>query len=101
MAQINFEMLDAAFNDGWFDRPIGERQRLYLRQSIITAHDLVILIKASIDGLSAEQLTNRSQLNHQTCLQYCRWLAEKGLITIGEERNHGSSGVRNVYRIKE
>lgn len=99
MAELNLQILDAAFEDGFFSQPLSIRQRLYLSLSVGTAWDILLMIgDRSENGATVEAIAQNLQLNKNTVRQYCRWLRGKKLIQ--GSRNEGHGGLL-VYRWSE
>jgi predicted transcriptional regulator len=81
MAEINLEILDAAFDDGFFKKPLTQRQKLYLSPSVGTAWEVLKLVgDRAENGVVIEAIAQNLNLNKNTVRIYCRWLREKGLV---------------------
>lgn len=81
MAEINLDILDAAFTDGFFKKPLTQRQKLYFSPSVSTAWDVLGLVgDRAENGVVVEAIAQIVKLNKNTVRIYCRWLREKGLI---------------------
>lgn len=82
MATLSIAALEEALRNGKIDG-----RGYHPEQQIETMNHLLSRIQAG--EVSSFELTKWTGLNHQTILQYCRWLASKGLIHIIHEGQGG------------
>jgi hypothetical protein len=81
MATLTYSLLEESWRNGEIDgrgyHPHAQTQ---------TMNHILSRIKAG--EVDSFELSKWTALNHQTILQYCRWLESKGLIVI-VHRGHG------------
>ncbi len=98
MAEINADILRAALEDGYFERPLSDRERLYLTPSILTAWAFIEAVRASDVGMTTRGLESALGININTVRVYGRWLREHRLVDC--ETAIGSEGSQLVYKPK-
>lgn len=82
MATINIDILDAACEDGVFNRgcePTDLQQRYY-PSFILTAWSVLSVIEQCPQGISAADITDRLPIGRSTVIVYCQWLKERELV---------------------
>lgn len=101
MAELNVDILEAAYDDKLFDKELTVRQRLYLIESVKTAWDILLLVKAAGEnGAIVASIAQTLQLHPNTVRMFLRWLAySHGLIQCEHSRRHG--GVLIYYMPRE
>jgi DNA-binding IclR family transcriptional regulator len=96
MAELNLAILNAAFEDGLFKRPLTSNRKLYVVRSIATASSIITAIDdRGDDGIGVAALADAVGINENTAKIYCRWLRKKGLI--GHEVEENSQGSASIY----
>jgi hypothetical protein len=92
MATINIEILNAAADDGVFERghEPNSNQRLYFHDSILTAWSIILLIDAHPTGISHSELAEMTQLNRSTIVVYCQWLKDRVLVEFNSTSTRGT-----------
>lgn len=76
MAQINYSVLEMAFDDGLF---FGDHIRPYYNSSILTCHKILNFIKKR-ENSTNNQICERLGLAVNTVRQYTHWLENKKMI---------------------
>lgn len=83
MAEINTNILDAAYEENLFKSRPTDRQFIYLSASIYTAWEILDLIESRSDiGIESQGIADKLGLNQNTVKIYLRWLMAKELIEI-------------------
>lgn len=88
MATINFDVLDAAFNDRLIPKRLTPNEMHYLNNSVLTANEVYWTI-AEDEGLDFEQLESRLRLSKNTLKMYTRWMLDKRIIYAELEGSGG------------
>jgi DNA-binding CsgD family transcriptional regulator len=73
MAVIDVSILHAAWQDKLFVRPPSENARKYLKPSILTAWDIIMVVRSRY-GVNTETIGKELNLHQNTIAIYCRWL---------------------------
>jgi hypothetical protein len=87
MATVDFEILLAAHKEGLFVGAPTPRQRLYLRDQVITAWDIVWTVTQCDErGILISELSAKLNLRPKTIMTIVPWLKRKGLISYRQNR---------------
>jgi hypothetical protein len=95
MAEINAAILQ---EDGYFDKPLSDREQLYLTPSILTAWAFIGAVQASGGGMTTKGLEVALGINVNTVRVYGRWLRDHNLVDC--EVAVGTQGSQLVYKPK-
>lgn len=83
MAEINLDILNAAYEDNLFKSRPTDRQFIYLSPGISTAWEILGIIEGRSDlGIESQGIADNLGLNQNTVKIYLRWLMSKGLIEV-------------------
>ncbi len=105
MANIDLKILEAAYKDGVFSKSPNDRQRLYLKASVISAWDILELIKYRRElGIEGNQIAEELDLNINTINTFLRWLTGKKLIEFetpkGDQAEPKKARIYHTKQIK-
>jgi hypothetical protein len=90
MATIEIGLLKAAQEDGVFDRKLTPAQRVFYKETIITALKILDVAQSSGEASSC-YISDRLSLNQNTCKIYCRLLTQLKLLSAVKSRSQGSA----------
>ena len=81
MATLNTGILDAALRSGQFKRRLNEDSRIYLKPSVVTAIEMLTLIKRHrACGLECGEIAEKMTLNYATVNPFLSWLKAVKLV---------------------
>lgn len=102
MASPISKVLDASFKDGAFKKRPNASQKIFFRSSVITAWEILDIIKArSKLGIEGEEVASKMKLHPNTINTFLRWLVEKNLIEFETPKgDHDQPMPPRVYRPK-
>lgn len=91
MASVDIAALEAAYADGFFESPLSEGEKIYLKQTISTAWRIITAVNARRDiGIGVDRLAEEAGIHPNTVKIYCRWLRQKSLILAEFEAEPGA-----------
>lgn len=89
MATVEIGLLLAARESGVFDRSITMSEQMYFKETVVTGHKILDLIKSTGD-VSTDYLARHLSLNQNTCKIYCRYLTQLGLLSVSKSKSQGA-----------
>lgn len=100
MANIDLDILESAYQDGVFKKPPNKEQNIYFRASIITAWEIIDIIKSRADmGIESSAIGLEMGMNRNTVRVFLRWLVEKHLIQFETPKGNNIQPMQSrIYR---
>lgn len=103
MANIDLDILDAAYEDGAFKKPLSYQQNIYFRASVISAWEIIEIIQSRVEmGIEGESIAQEMGMHYNTIKYYLRWMVEKKLIEFETPKGNQDQPMQSrIYRMKE
>ena len=102
MANIDLEILEAAYKDGVFKKPLSDLQNIYFRASVISAWEIIKIIQSRLEiGIEGESIAQEMRMNYNTIKYYLRWMVDRNLIEFETPKGDQDQPTQaRIYRIK-
>lgn len=89
MATIEIGLLKAAQEDGVFDRPLTSAQQVFYKETVVTALKILDVVQSAGDASSC-YISDRLNLNQNTCNIFCRYLTQLGVLSAAKSKSQGA-----------
>jgi transcription initiation factor IIE alpha subunit len=102
MATIDLDILDAAYEDGVFKKPLTDRQNRYVRASVMSAWEIIKIIQSRLEmGIEGGAIAQEMGMHYNTVKYYLRWMVEKKLIEFETPKGDQDQPMQSrIYRIR-